>query len=284
MQLSDLDWRVRTALGASGIVFFFLVGLGAGTYFDGAPADLSSGAVAVAANSAPVEHSLPAAAPAATADRAAPAPVSEPAPALPPVAQAQPITPPPMPLPDETAAAAAPPQATVQPAAPAPAPQEKTTAAAPPPAHSAVPAKVALVVPPPEAKPAAAPAPVKPAVLHPPQSRPTAPAATASGPFRIQFGAFRHEENARRLSEAVSTPAMKVSVTRGKDHRGRLLYYVRSPEFSEFARALAAAWDAQNAAQKLHFDEPITYLIQRVPAVEAAAAPSGTAELAAGTR
>jgi hypothetical protein len=280
MQLSDLDWRVRTALAASGIVFFFLVGLGAGTYFDRTPTDSPSEPIVAATSGVTADHSFSLPAPVTTGEKTAPAP--EPTPAPPSVAQARAIVPPPLPPEEMTGA---PPQAVTPPAVSAPAPREEAAALPPPVPHTAAPTKLALAAPPrPEAKPAPVPAAVKPVVLHPPTIHPPVPADKAGGPFRIQFGVFRHEKNARRLSEAVSTPAMKVSVIRSTDHQGHPLYYVRSPNFPEFARALAAAWDAQNAAQKLHFNEPIPYLIQRVPAAETAAAPSEATELAAGAR
>jgi hypothetical protein len=150
--------------------------------------------------------------------------------------------------------------------------------------HDAAAPQVALAAPPrPEVKPAPVVHTAK-ASPHAETAHPATAAPAASGPFRIQFGAFRHEENAKRLSRAITTPAMKASVTLGKDHNGRPLYYVRSPAFADFARALAAAWDAQNTAQKQHFAEPITYLIRRMPAAESDAAPAATATELAGGR
>src|SRR6185437_7862220 len=118
MQLSDLDWRVRTALAASGIVFFFLVGLGAGTYFDRAPADPPSEPVAVATSSATADHPFSLPAPVTTAEKTAPA--SQPTPAPPSAAQAKSIAPPPLPPEEMTGA---PPQTAAPPAASAPAPR-----------------------------------------------------------------------------------------------------------------------------------------------------------------
>jgi hypothetical protein len=85
-----------------------------------------------------------------------------------------------------------------------------------------------------------------------------------SGPFQVQFGVFSSEENANRLGQALSTPQVKISVQRSQDKAGHPLFYVRSPLFDDFARALAAAWDAQNAAQAGHFAEPVKYVILRV--------------------
>jgi hypothetical protein len=290
MQLSDLDWKVRAALATSGIVFFFLVGLGAGIYFYGsARTEVASGTAALSPSvSVPAEGRLVLPTAMTAEKTVAPSPDQPPPPqaaaALPPVPGPRSIVPPPLPGTGELVAAvpAAPPPVAV-PAASAPEPQPQPHPAPPAPAHEAAATRVALAAPP---RPEAKPAPAAHAAKMPPHAEPVHPATAApaaSGPFRIQFGAFRREENARRLSQAITTPAMKVSVTLGKDHKGRPLYYVRSPAFADFARALAAAWDAQNTAQKQHFAEPITYLIRRVPTAEAdATSAAGTTELAGG--
>lgn len=85
--------------------------------------------------------------------------------------------------------------------------------------------------------------------------------ASVNGPFQVQFGAFISEENAKRLSRALSTPQVKIDVQRGQSRAGRALFFVRSPVFDGFAQALAAAWEAQNAAQAQRFAEPVKYVI-----------------------
>lgn len=87
--------------------------------------------------------------------------------------------------------------------------------------------------------------------------------ARAEGPFQVQFGVFTSEENAERLSRALSTAQVKIDVQRGQDRGGRALFFVRSPVFDEFAQARAAASDAQVTAQAQHLGEPVKYVILR---------------------
>lgn len=79
----------------------------------------------------------------------------------------------------------------------------------------------------------------------------TAPAPSAVGRYRIQFGAFANEENARRVAWAVEATGVKVAVTRAPDASGRALYFVRSPGYRNPATAREAARTVQNRVK--HF-------------------------------
>jgi hypothetical protein len=118
----------------------------------------------------------------------------------------------------------------------------------------------------------------------PPPAHQDARAPNGSGPFQVQFGMFTSEENANRLSRALSTPQVKITVQRSQDRAGRPVYYVRSPVFDDFARAMAAAWDAQNAAQADHFGEPVKYVIVRINASSGVASNLAVSQEASGPR
>ncbi|HLI20014.1 MAG TPA: SPOR domain-containing protein [Stellaceae bacterium] len=284
---SNTASAVYTAIA---LVFFFGLGMAGGAAYklfiaqdysdqqaagEGVPpapvqtADATPGHTAAAPNFAePLAHLTPSAPPALAPP---PAPTSLPpnilikptAPAdiAPPAADTAAFTPPAASLaPSEPVAPAPEPYAQVAPAAPSP-PQDAAAAApAPPPApravahHAAPPPRKPRVVA--KAKPLA---PKEPAVaLHQP---PTAP-MDESGPFRVQFGAFANEENARRVQWAVEATGLKVEV----DHApggtsGQLLYYLRSPLFPDYASALSAAETVQHRVQHFVNAIPIDYAI-----------------------
>jgi cell division septation protein DedD len=119
-------------------------------------------------------------------------------------------------------------------------PQE--AAAAPPKPATATPARR------PASTKAAAP---QTAAMHPP------PAAhgSAAGAFRVQFGAFASEENARHLQSTLEAAGLNVVVSRDQAPSGNQLFYVRSPSYPDRAVAMSAAQNMQNRAQ--HASNPV---------------------------
>ncbi len=93
--------------------------------------------------------------------------------------------------------------------------------------------------------------------LHPP---PTAPGNVA-GPYRVQFGAFANEDNARRVQWAIEATGIKVDVSQEPGPSGHQLYFLRSPAYSDYASALSAAQTVQHRVQHFVNAIPIDYAI-----------------------
>ncbi|HXR88450.1 MAG TPA: SPOR domain-containing protein, partial [Stellaceae bacterium] len=83
----------------------------------------------------------------------------------------------------------------------------------------------------------------------------------SAGGFRVQFGAFSQEENARRLQAAIAATGLKVEVSHDQGASGHPLFFVRSPAYTDRASALSAAQGAQIRAQHLTNAIPIQYTI-----------------------
>ena len=94
-------------------------------------------------------------------------------------------------------------------------------------------------------------------IIHAPLTAP----ANAVGPYRIQFGAFANEDNARRVQWAVEASGMQVEVAHTTNSTGHLLYYLRSPSYSEYGVALSAAQTVQNTVQRFINAIPIDFVI-----------------------
>jgi septal ring-binding cell division protein DamX len=172
-------------------------------------------------------------------------------------------------LPPPTIARAAPPPPVAEPV-----PQADTTPAAPladaapsppqakPETQAAKPVRVAAVPPKKPVKPATVAkayraSPPQTVALHPP---PTAPGNVA-GPYRIQFGAFANEDNARRVQWAIEATGLKVDVSHETGPSGHPLYFLRSPVFADYASALSSAQTVQNRVQGFVNAIPIDYAI-----------------------
>jgi hypothetical protein len=93
--------------------------------------------------------------------------------------------------------------------------------------------------------------------LHPP---PTAPGNVA-GPYRVQFGAFANEDNARRVQWAIEATGLKVEVSQEPGPSGHPLYFLRSPAYSDYAAALSAAQTVQHRVNSFVNAVPIDYAI-----------------------
>jgi cell division protein FtsN len=83
----------------------------------------------------------------------------------------------------------------------------------------------------------------------------------ASGPIRVQFGAYAIEDNAHKTQWAVEATGMAVEVTRMPSPKGRMLYYVRSQPFSDRTAALTAASTARDKAKGFVNAEPIEFVL-----------------------
>jgi len=95
------------------------------------------------------------------------------------------------------------------------------------------------------------------AALHP-----RAPSQSDSaGGFRVQFGAFSQEDNARRLQAEIAATGLKVEVSHDQGASGHPLFFVRSPAYADRASALSAAQGAQSRAQHLPNAISIQYTI-----------------------
>ena len=272
-----------------GLAFFFGVGLAGGAaykiYFgeDGSPrvADQANPPTATPAAEPPLEQAvaattpsapetaaeeaapdrprLEASAPPAPAPQVAPPDASEPAM----MAQAAPPAMPPTPEPaaqttsGETPAAPALAQAAPEsPAATAPPDAQAAMQAAEPAPVAALPQKPAT------AAKARRPAPAKtmapsPAATH----RPVAAPSDTAGHFRVQFGAFANEDNARRMEWAIEATGLKVEVGRDRGASGNPLFIVRSPSYPDRAAALSAAQAVQSRAKHLVNPVAIDYTI-----------------------
>ena len=93
--------------------------------------------------------------------------------------------------------------------------------------------------------------------LHAPPAAP----ANLAGPYRIQFGAFANEDNARRVQWAVEATGLKVDVAQAPGAGGHRLYYLRSPSYRDYAAALSAAQTVQDRVQHFVNAIPIDYAI-----------------------
>lgn len=256
---------MKAAPAAIAVGLFFLIGLGGGAYWRTSIVRPASSDQPSAATSVTIDHQpLGAASKPAMLAAQTVASAAAPLPQVPPRPE-PPAAPTPASAPVQDVSVPAPPAQAVarEPAPPTPAEAAKDL-----PKKDGSPAHGAAPLPP--TKPAA-PAREMPgheerlAAKSPSRAHAEVHAAgNGSGPFQVQFGVFTSEENANRLSQALSTPQVKIAVQRGQDKAGHPLFYVRSPVFEDFARALAAAWDAQNAAQAEHFAEPVKYVILRV--------------------
>jgi hypothetical protein len=233
---------ISASHAAIGLVFFFSVGLAGGAAYRFLSADEPDQQIA---NRAPAISAVPASQtapePASLADAVAPDLASAPAP--PPAASAQPGVPSPE----------------IEPTAPQPVPYAAVSPHAIP-SQRAAPHHPAA--PPPKPRLAAktphpAPASPQPVALHAP---PVAP-GNLVGPFRVQFGVFANEDNARRVQWAIEATGLKVEVTQAPGATGHALYYLRSPAYHDYAAALSAAQTVQDRVQHFVNAIPIDYAI-----------------------
>ena len=98
----------------------------------------------------------------------------------------------------------------------------------------------------------------------PPQTAATHPPPTTQGTvghFRVQFGAFANEENARRVQWAIEATGLKVVVSHDQGASGNPLFIVRSPSYPDRAAALSAAQTVQSRAKHLVNPIAIDYAI-----------------------
>jgi hypothetical protein len=257
---------------AIALVFFFGVGLAGGTVYkmhfgddaalqvadqvspppsplDAPPAPTQNVAANRASTAADATRDLAYVEP-STPPALAPSPVPTPAEAITPHA------------PSATIAEAAPPAPQAQPAEPpAPIPYAEIAPARPdvqPDTPATAPQRVAAIPLKKPAEPTAThrPAPTK--ITGAPQAaalHASPPAPGKAGLFRVQFGAFANEENARRVQWAIEATGVKVEVSQEAGPSGRSLFFLRSPAYPDYATALSAAQAVQNRAK--HFVNPI---------------------------
>jgi hypothetical protein len=261
---------VSTVYAVFGLIFFFGIGLAGGAAYrlmDNGAADAQLSDRIQPSNSQPTNPApqIAAAPPPMQTAAATPAPLTPASPSdngpaftAPKLADINPTAPPSVPPPPAPAIAA-----TVVPASPDPSP---ATADNIKPARPSTPRTVAAI---PQKKPqvAAKPhgvaktltreAPAQAVALHAP---PTGP-GNSSGPYRVQFGAFANEENARRVQWAVEATGVKVEVTQAPGAGGRVLYYLRSPAYYDYAAALSAAQTVQSRVQGFVNAIPIEYAV-----------------------
>jgi len=172
------------------------------------------------------------------------------------VAPAMTLAPPP-PMPSAAAPAQAPQ------AAPAPVPYAEVAPPrtdAQPETQAAPPKHVAAAIPP--KKPAMVAkthrsSPAQTVAIHPPPAAP----GNAVGPYRVQFGAFANEDNARRVQWAVEATGLKVEVTHEPGPSGHTLFFLRSPSYPDYASALSAAQTVQHRVSGFVNAIPIDYAI-----------------------
>jgi hypothetical protein len=278
----DIASRSRSNIASAtytaiALVFFFGVGLAGGAAYKVYFGDNAGPQVADQMNKPPAAHPAPA------QNFAAKTP-SDAAKAAPDLARIEPtapaaLAPPPAPtvpkkpgLPPPVIVQAAPPPA--PPAlAPEPAPQADTAPSVPyadavpplqakPETRTAKPTHVAAIPPKKPEKPAMVAkahrvSPPQTVALHPP---PTAPGNVA-GPYRVQFGAFANEDNARRVQWAIEATGLKVEVSQEPGPSGHPLFFLRSPVYSDYAAALSAAQTVRNRVQNFVNAIPIDYAI-----------------------
>ena len=275
--LSDPESGGRSKLASAaftaiGLAFFFGVGLAGGAaykiYFsaDGGPQIAAQTSPPPAAPATP-EQAFASATPnpaESTAEKTAPpdsAPVEASA-APTPEPQATPTL-------GEASEPAMTAQAAPSPAAPEPAPQAASAQSQATPEAPIAPAQPAAEAAMQTAEPSPAAAiPPKPAMaakahrapqiaaLHPPTAQ-----VGVAGHFRVQFGAFANEENARRVQAAVEAAGLKVAVSPEAGASGNPLFIVRSPSYPDRAAAVSAAQNVQNRAKHLANPIAIDYAI-----------------------
>lgn len=259
---------VSATYTAIALVFFFGVGLAGGTAYKLLYADQPDQQVAdeAAPPSAATPDNTPQPAPQTafappTAD-SAPSPASRAA--APQLARLAPSAPPSVPPPPDATVTPSPSDSTssnsAAPTAPAPyasvAPQAPAASAAAAPAH--VVGERHAAVPPRKPVRVAKSAHLGPSVaLHTPPAAP----GDATGPFRVQFGAFANEDNARRVQWAIEATGLKVEVTQAPGSSGQELYYLRSPDYHDYAAALSAAQTVRDRVQHFVNAIPIDYAI-----------------------
>jgi cell division protein FtsN len=131
------------------------------------------------------------------------------------------------------------------------------------PAQQAAEAAPQAAAPPPVAATPPKPAPAAKAHRAPQSAAPHAPPAqvSAAGHFRVQFGAFANEENARRVRSALEAAGLKAAISREAGASGNPLFIVRSPAYPDRAAALSAAQNVQNRAKHLATPIAIDYAI-----------------------
>jgi hypothetical protein len=272
---------VSTTYTVIALVFFFGVGLAGGTAYkllwaddsdqqaadqaaaapdadETAPEDAPQTAAAPSPDNGAPDHDAPdhdALANGATTDT--PPGNSAPSAIAPQMAQLAPSAPPSVPPPAPMAAATVtpPPFVSAAPTATEPVPYVEAAPTAP-----AVAAERRAAVPPRKphlAAKTAHPAQTETALLHAPPAGP----ANVAGPFLVQFGAFANEDNARRVQWAVEATGLKVEVTQAPGASGQPLYYLRSPDFHDYAAALSAAQTVQDRVQHFVNAIPIDYAI-----------------------
>ena len=83
----------------------------------------------------------------------------------------------------------------------------------------------------------------------------------ATGPVRVQFGAFAIEDNAHQIQWAVQATGLAVEITQLRTPKGRVLFYVRSQPFPDRATAVSAATTAQSKAKSFVNPVAIDYVI-----------------------
>ena len=91
--------------------------------------------------------------------------------------------------------------------------------------------------------------------------RPPPMPAHGAGAYRVQFGAFASEENARRIQWAIEATGMAVDVTHSPNSAGRVLYTLRSPRFPDATAAQAAADIVKDKVSRFVNPLPIEYAI-----------------------
>lgn len=259
---------VSTVYAVFGLIFFFGAGLAGGGAYRLWSNNAADQAASVSTNAAP--PSLASAAPSARitpSDSTPLMPGSTTGPAFvaPKLAEIAPTEPslnappsatPTVPMPNtsamEVSPASAPNTANIAPLAAAPAKPARST-------------QLAAVVPPKKlpAKPAIAERPHPAAAagdtvaLHKP---PAAPDNTV-GPYRIQFGAFANEDNARKVQWAIEATGLNADVTVQTGSGSHALYFVRSPTYPDYAAALSSAQTVQSRVQHFVNAIPIEYVI-----------------------
>jgi hypothetical protein len=277
---SNRSKRTTAMFTAIGLVFFFGVGLAGGAaykiYFgaDAGPqiADRASPPSPPGSLAAPAQN-FAATTPSTAEEKAVPD-LARSEPAVPPA-----FTPPPAPTPAEATQPHAPSAAAAQ-AAPPPVlaslTQAPQAAPAEPPALSSAeiaPAQPDALHETQAAKPqrVATTPPQKPMMVAkaqrstPPQTvaphRPPTGSGNAVGPYRVQFGAFAHEDNARRVQWAIEATGLKVEVSQEPGPSGRPLFFLRSASYPDYASALSAAQTVRNRVQHFVNAIPIDYAI-----------------------
>jgi cell division protein FtsN len=100
-------------------------------------------------------------------------------------------------------------------------------------------------------------APAQTVALHPPLSAP----GNVAGPYRVQFGAFANEDNARRVQWAIEATGLKVDVSQAPGPSGHLLYFLRSPSYGDYGAAVSAAQTVQHRVNGFVNAIPIEYAI-----------------------